>query len=74
MNEKKPTPFIRTFDEAEPYPQEEDGEACFNRLLHLGEIPGLCMGRVRLKGPMHKKAASHTDWDQSVRVRGVKGP
>ena len=57
-------PFTRTFDEAEAYIQQEPGEAQFNWLLKKEELPGLCIGRVRLKGPIHKTPASHDGWDQ----------
>jgi len=57
-------PFVRTFDQAEPYAQEEPGDARFNWLLKKNELPGLCIGRVRMKGPIHKTPASHEGWDQ----------
>lgn len=61
-------PLVRRFDEAEPYEQDEPGEAMFNWLIKLGELPGLAVGRVRLKGPIHKTPATHDGWDQAYLV------
>lgn len=59
------TPLIRKFEEAEPYEQDEPGEAKFNWLIKEGEFPGISSGRVRLKGPIHKTPATHDTWDQA---------
>jgi len=58
-------PFVRSFAEAEPYHQEEPGEATFHWLLKKDEVPGLQMGRVELKGPIHKTPAVHEDFHQT---------
>lgn len=52
-------PFVRTFDEAEPYKQDEPGDARFNWLVKIDEVPGTAMARVRLKGPIRKTPAVH---------------
>ena len=58
-------PMIRNFEDAEPYEQEEPGNARFNWLIKQGEFPGISSGRVRLAGPIHKTPATHTEWDQA---------
>ena len=60
-------PLVRRFEDAEPYEQSEPGLARFSWLLKLDEeggVPGLCMGRVQLQGPIRKTPAAHADWDQ----------
>ena len=61
-------PFIRHCSEAEPYEQEEPGEAHFRTMLKLDEIPGLVVGHVELKGPIHKTPGSHAEWHQAYFV------
>ena len=59
-----PSAFIRPFDQAEPYEQDEPGDARFSWLLKRNELPGLAIGRVRLTGPIHKTPAAHGEWEQ----------
>lgn len=56
--------LIRRFEDAQRYEQEEPGDALFNWLLEEDEIPGLQIGRVRLRGPIHKTVAAHTEMHQ----------
>lgn len=65
---KQLTAFIRTLQEAEPYDQDEPGEALFHTMVNQDEIPGLSVGHVELKGPIHKTPASHGDWHQAYFV------
>ncbi len=58
-------PFIRSLREAEPYEQEEPGEASFHDLMKRDEIPGLQVGHVELKGPIHKTPGAHDAWHQA---------
>ena len=58
------TPLIRSFEEGEPYTQDEADGASFRWLLKKDEVTGLQMGLVELKGPIHKKPASHGQWEQ----------
>jgi mannose-6-phosphate isomerase-like protein (cupin superfamily) len=60
-----PMPTIRPLNEAEPYEQEEPGEAWFRRLMSRDEIPGMAMGHVHLKGPIHKTPGAHDDFHQT---------
>lgn len=46
---KQLTAFIRTLQEAEPYDQDEPGEALFHTMVNQDEIPGLSVGHVELK-------------------------
>ena len=64
MNDK-PAPIIRTFEQAPAYDQHEPGDARFNWLIQKDEVPGLCVGRVRLAGPIKKTPAAHDAWEQA---------
>jgi mannose-6-phosphate isomerase-like protein (cupin superfamily) len=58
------TPFVRPFAAAEPYEQSEPGDARFGWLARKDVIPGLAIGLVTLRGPIHKTPARHDDWEQ----------
>jgi mannose-6-phosphate isomerase-like protein (cupin superfamily) len=68
-----PRPFVRTFDQAKPYEQKEPGDARFNWLIEKDELPGMCVGRVRLKGPIHKTPGAHDTWDQAYLIISGSG-
>ena len=68
-----PTSFIRTFTDAEPYEQDEPGEAHFAWLLKKDELPGLQIGLVELTGPIHKTAAAHAQWEQAYLILAGSG-
>ena len=57
-------PRVLSFEQAPAYTQPEPGDARFNWLLPKDEIPGLCIGRVRLRGPIHKTPAKHAEFHQ----------
>lgn len=65
-------PLVRTFTEAEPYEQDEPGEAHFRWLLRRDEVPGLQVGLVELVGPIHKTPAAHAEWNQAYIVLSGK--
>jgi len=69
----QPTPFIRHYSDAEPYEQEEPGEAHFRMMMKKDELPGLQLGHVVLKGPIHKTPASHEQWHQAYFVYSGSG-
>ena len=69
----QPVPFIRHYDQADPYEQEEPGEAFFRMLSRHDEIPGLDFGHVELKGPIHKTVAAHDEWHQAYFVYSGSG-
>ncbi len=73
MNTNQPNrPFIRPFDAAEPYTQDEPGDARFNWLVKKGELANMAVGRVRLKGPIKKTPAAHDSWDQAYIILSGK--
>lgn len=61
---KHNAPFIRKFADAEPYEQSEPGDARFGWLAAKDQIPGLAIGLVTLRGPIHKTPAAHEEWEQ----------
>lgn len=65
--------LVRPFSEAEPYEQEEPGEATFAWVLKKDEIPGLQMGLVELAGPIHKTPASHEEFHQVYLIQSGQG-
>lgn len=60
-----PMPTVRSLDDAPSYEQNEPGEAYFNMLINKGEIPGIQMGHVHLKGSIHKTPGAHDEFHQS---------
>lgn len=66
-------PFVRAFTDAEPYQQDEPGEASFAWLLKKDELPGLQIGLVELVGPICKTPAAHTEWEQAYVVLSGSG-
>ena len=66
-------PLVRPFADAPAYEQKEPGDARFNWLIQKDEIPGLCVGRVRLKGPIHKTPAAHEEFHQTYLVLAGQG-
>lgn len=58
-------PVIRLLSEAESYTQDEPGEAYFHMLMQKDEIPGMQMGHVHLKGPIHKTPGAHDEFHQT---------
>lgn len=68
-----PVPFIRHLSEANPYEQEEPGEAFFHTMVVEDEIPGLSAGHVTLEGPIHKTPAIHTEWHQAYFIYSGSG-
>ena len=60
----RPRAFVRPFSAAEPYEQDEPGQAAFRLALKKDEVPGLQVGLVELKGPIHKLPAAHEEWEQ----------
>ena len=66
-------PLVRSFQDGQPYHQEEPGDASFRWLLKQDEIPGISMGLVKLKGPIHKTPAAHSDFDQAYLVQSGSG-
>lgn len=66
-------PVVRPFSEAEPYEQVEPGDAKFSWVLKKDEIPGLQMGRVELKGPIHKTPATHAEFHQAYLIQSGNG-
>ena len=66
-------PLVRPFDQAPAYQQDEPGDARFNWLIQKNEIPGLCVGRVRLRGPIHKTPAAHDTFHQAYLVIAGQG-
>lgn len=73
MMNKEVQPLVRTFEEAKAYEQNEPGDARFNWLIEQGEVAGLCVGRVRLKGPIHKTPTAHELCDQAYIVLSGQG-
>ena len=71
--ESRLRPFVRTFDQARGYEQDEPGKADFSYVLEHDEIPGLCMGRVVLEGPIHKTPAAHDSWHQAYLILNGTG-
>ena len=66
---QSPSPFVRSFQQAEPYEQDEPGIAEFHWLLKKDEVPGLQMGLVELKGPIHKTPAAHATFHQAYLIQ-----
>ena len=69
----QPAPFIRHYRDAEPYEQEEPGEAYFRMMMNKDEIPGLQVGHVELKGPIHKTPGAHDEWHQAYFIYAGSG-
>ena len=68
-----PSPFVRHLSDAEPYEQDEPGEAAFHTMMREDEIPGLSAGHVALEGPIHKTPATHADWHQAYFIYAGSG-
>lgn len=66
-------PLVRSYQDAEQYEQEEPGKALFRWILKKDEIPGLQMGLVELKGPMHKTPATHIEFHQAYLIQSGRG-
>lgn len=69
----KAQPLFRTFAQAKPYEQNEPGEAKFNWLIEKNELPGMCVGRVRLVGPIHKTPTAHEELEQAYIILSGSG-
>lgn len=73
MNSQYDGGFVRPFCQLEPYDQPEPGDAKFHWVLKRDEIPGLQMGLVELKGPIHKTPAAHDGFNQAYLIQSGSG-
>ena len=70
---KQTSAVIRTFDQCEPYTQDEPGSASFRWAVKKDEVPGLQIGLVHLEGPIHKTPAAHEDFEQVYVIHAGAG-
>ena len=65
-------PFIRKFDDGEPYAQPSGPNGRFNTLLPKGIVGDLNVGRVRMTGPSWNEPGAH-EWSQLYLVLAGSG-
>lgn len=70
---QNPSLSVQPLAAAEPYEQDEPGDATFRWLLKKDDVPGLQIGHVTLKGPIHKTPAAHDDFHQVYLVTSGSG-